>query len=100
MTAGYGCGDVTIDLAPSSSCPVYLRRDITQTLPFKTDSVVVFESCVLEYVDDADAAVAELKRISGDHVFSVRVEPWTLTSRLYPGTKRVMTASEKERLGL
>ncbi len=50
------------------------------------DSSVVFVSCVLEYVPDLDAALTEIARIagSGDNVFIVNVQPWTLTARLYP----------------
>lgn len=86
-TSGYPCGDITIDIAPSS-CPGAIQADITRRLPFDDDSVVVFESCVLEYVDDAEAAQAELARISGGRLFQVRVEPWTVTAYAYPGTRR------------
>ena len=88
VTAGYGCGDVTVDIVKSQSCPNPLVADITKPLPFKEDSVVIFVSCVLEYVHDADAALRELCRASGGHFFVVRVEPWTLTSIFYPGAKR------------
>ncbi len=87
VTGNYGCGDVTIDIAPSS-CPNARKLDITKPIPIASDSVVVFCSCVLEYVDDAPAALRELQRISGGNLFLVRVEPWTLTSVLYPGAKR------------
>jgi len=90
VTAGYGCGDVTVDLS-SSSCPVSLQADITQRLPFADNSVVVFVSCVLEYVDNFDAAMAELGRVSGGYLYVVRVEPWTLTAYLYPGAKRTLS---------
>lgn len=93
VTAGYGCGDLTIDLQGSASCPRVLPADITKTLPLPSDSVVVFVSCVLEYVNDAQAAMNELMRISGGHLFIVRVEPWTLTAYLYPGAKRTLPAS-------
>jgi SAM-dependent methyltransferase len=89
VTAGYGCGDITIDIAPSS-CPSAIQADITKPLPFATDSVVVVVMCVLEYVDDANAALAELNRISGGNLFVVRVEPWTLTSVFYPGARRTL----------
>lgn len=88
VTAGYGCGDVTVDLVRSQTCPNPLVADITKPLPFQDDSVVIFVSCVLEYVDDADAALRELCRASGGHLYVVRVEPWTLTSIFYPGAKR------------
>lgn len=91
-TAGYGCGDVVVDLAPSS-CAVVLHNDVTKRLPFADDSVVVFCSCVLEYVTDADAAVKEIWRISGGQAFFVGVEPWTLTAYLYPGARRTLPAA-------
>lgn len=92
VTSGYGCGDVTIDLA-ASSCPNSLQADITKPLPFADDSVVVFVSCVLEYVDDYPAAMRELRRIAGPNLYIVRVEPWTLTAYFYPGAKRTLPAS-------
>lgn len=87
VTAGYPCGDVTIDILPSD-CPAFLEADVTRPLPFANDSVVVFVSCTLEYVHDYAAAMAELRRIAGRWLFVVRVEPWTLTAYLYPGTRR------------
>lgn len=90
VTAGYGCGDVTVDLAPSSTCPSFVQADITKSIPLPTNSCVVFVSCVLEYVDDLQAAWNELCRVSGGRVYVVRVEPWTLTAYLYPGAKRTL----------
>lgn len=89
VTAGYPCGDYTVDLGPSS-CPNAVRADITKRLPFADDSAVVVVMCVLEYVDDAAAALRELRRVAGRNLFVVRVEPWTLTSVLYPGAKRTL----------
>lgn len=89
VTAGYGCGDTTVDLA-GSACPNSLAADIARPLPFADDSVVVFVSCVLEYVDDYEGSLRELRRISGGELFVVRVEPWTLTAYLYPGAKRTL----------
>lgn len=91
VTSGYGCGDCTIDLVPSS-CPNPLTLDITQRTPLADDSCVVFVSCVLEYVSDHNAALAEIQRISGGHAFFVGVEPWTVTAALYPGAKRTLPA--------
>lgn len=89
VTAGYGCGDVSVDTA-DSACPAHLRADVTGRLPFADDSTVVFVSCVLEYVDDYPAALRELRRISGRWLYLVRVEPWTLAAYLYPGAKRTL----------
>lgn len=88
-TAGYPCGDITIDIGPSA-CPRSLTLDITRPLPIADDSVVVFCSCVLEYVADVGAALVEIARVSGGHAYFVGVEPWTLTALLYPGARRTM----------
>lgn len=93
VTAGYGCGDVTVDLAAASSCFPYLSADVSRRLPFEDNSCVVFVSCVLEYVTDYEAAYSELRRIAGKNIFITRVEPWTATAYLYPGAKRTLPAS-------
>jgi ubiquinone/menaquinone biosynthesis C-methylase UbiE len=91
VTAGYGCGDITIDLQPSR-CACSMQADITQRLPFEDNSVVTYTSCVLEYVHDADAALREIMRISGHpaQAFFCGVEPFTLTAYLYPGARRTL----------
>jgi hypothetical protein len=96
VTAGYPCGDVTIDLRATSACPHYVSADITKAIPLASDSSVVFVACVLEYVSDVDAALCELLRVAGspDNLFVVRVEPWTLTAFLYPGAQRTITPGQ------
>lgn len=83
-------GDIVVDIRPST-LPNSIVADICKPLPFATDSVVVFVSCVLEYVNDFDAALAELRRISGGHLYVVRVEPWTLSAYFYPGARRTIS---------
>lgn len=90
-TPGPGCGDVTVDIA-KSSCPNAIRADITKPLPFSDDSAVVLVHYVLEYVNDYDAAMAELRRVAGKNLFVIAVQPWTLTAFLYPGAKRTVRA--------
>ena len=98
-TRGPGCGDLTVDVQ-ESSCPVTVQHDITLGFPWPDDSVVVFVSCVLEYVaGDFDAVMRELIRVSGGRLYVVRVEPWTATAYLYPGTKRVVTTASLRRYG-
>lgn len=92
-TGGYGCGDVTVDIRPSTACPNTVQADITKTLPFADASVVVYVSCVLEYVLDLPAALHELCRVSGGELFIVRVEPWTIASRLYPGARNRLSSA-------
>jgi hypothetical protein len=93
VTQGYGCGDIVVDLNGSQVCPNVLQLDITQVpLPLANDSAVVFVSCVLEYVNDLEPALMEIQRVSGGHAFFVGVEPWTLTSFMYPGARRSLPA--------
>ena len=91
LMRAYGCGDVCVDLNGCPQCPVTVVADITKG-PIEgiaDDSAVVFVSCVLEYVANLEAALAEISRIAGapDNVFVVTVQPWTLTARLYPGAR-------------
>lgn len=92
-TRGPGCGDITIDMG-ESKCPNFIKADITKKIPLADDSAVVLVLAVLEYVDDYDAALRELNRVAGKNLFIVRVEPWTLTSRVHWSsdwtTKRVL----------
>jgi hypothetical protein len=91
MTGGYPCGDITADNEPSSSCPNFVQVDLSsQRLPLADNSVVVFISCVLEYVPDLQTALAELWRVSGGEIYLVRVQPWTLTAFFYPGAQRIL----------
>ena len=84
-------GDETVDLS-GSSCPNTLVADVTQPLPFASNSVVVFCSPVLEYVTDEQAAIAEIERVSGGHAYFAGVEPFTLTAHFYPGARRTLPA--------
>ncbi len=86
VTSGYGCGDITIDWG-GSCCPRVLQIDITKGIPLPNDSAVCYTSCVLEYVSNPAAALAEIQRISGGWAYFVGVPPWTLTAYLYPGAK-------------
>lgn len=91
FTSGYGCGDITVDLA-GSQCPNTAQLDITKRLPFADNSVCCITVCTLEYVNQAEPALREIRRISGGHAFFVGVEPWTLAAYFYPGAKRTLPA--------
>lgn len=91
----YDCGDLTIDIQPTY-CSREMQLRAEDALPqLSKDSCVVFISCTLEYVDDADAVIAECRRIAGPHIFVVDVEPWSLSAWLYPGAKRRVFRSPK-----
>ncbi len=91
LLRAYGCGDVCVDQNGCPKCPVTVVADITKgpIQEIADDSAVVFVSCVLEYVADLQAALAEVARMAGSstNVFIVTVQPWTLTARLYPGAR-------------
>ena len=91
LLRAYGCGDVCVDQNGCPKCPVTVVADITKgpIQEIADDSAVVFVSCVLEYVVDLQAALAEVARMAGSstNVFIVTVQPWTLTARLYPGAR-------------
>jgi len=88
-TMGPSCGDITIDINPTQ-CPRAIQADISKPIPLPDACCVVLVTCVLELVDDFEAAMSELVRISGGELYIVRVEPWTLTAYFYPGAKRAV----------
>ena len=94
----YECGDVCIDLHGCPKCPSQIEADITKGIDLPSNSSVVFVACVLEYVDDIQAAWREILRVAGDasRVFVVRVHPWTLTAHFFPGAKWLITEHPPE----
>lgn len=94
LAAATGCGDVCLDLTGCPACPVGLAVDITRPVAqVADDSAVVFVSCVLEYVNDPQAASREILRMAGswENVFVVAVQSWTLTSLFYPGAHNLVS---------
>jgi len=100
LMPAYGCGDVCIDLVGCDGCPVSITADLTQghVAQVQDNSAVVYVSCVLEYVSDPQAAWNEILRMAGsvDNVFVVTVQPWTVTSVLYPGSRWMITKAPPE----
>lgn len=86
------CGDVVVDIAPSR-CPNSVIADVTKpnSIPLSNDSAVVFCSYVLDYVDDVEAALRELRRVGGSNVYILTIEPWTLTAYAWNGAKRALS---------
>lgn len=81
--------DLVIDIRQSGA-PNAIRADITKRIPLPNDSVVVFVSCVLEYVTDLNAAMRELRRVARDRIYVCRVQPWTMAGFFYPGRRRCL----------
>lgn len=62
-------------------CEEDAPRDLAQV---PDDSVVVIIDGVLEYAQDYEAILTELRRIAGIHIFlGVRLQPWTLTANTF-----------------
>jgi len=73
----YGCGDTCLDLS-SSKCTNSIQGDVLVELKkMKNNQYVIFESCVLEYVDQTqlEEIKNELYRVSGGDYYSVRISP-------------------------
>lgn len=95
----YKCGDITIDLTGAPLCNG-IKTDILSYLKEQqSNSLVIFISCVLEYVDDIDLVIDEIYRVAGDssNIFIVTVNKWALASLFYmdsttPLTKRLINA--------
>ena len=92
----YGCGqpelgDKVLDFGPSK-CTNAIQWDLRQGLSWLADdSVVIFESCVLEYVQgDIPVVAAELRRVSGGELFCVRVEPWCPITHIVTGSHHLV----------
>lgn len=73
----YGCGDVCLDLL-GCKCPIQIKGDILKELKkLPTNSHVIYESCVLEYIDEKYITEInnEVERVSGGDYYGVRIFP-------------------------
>jgi hypothetical protein len=95
ITRAYGCGHICLDQSGCPRCPTSIKGDLTKgPIPFiPSDSMVVFVSCVIEYVSDPYAAWREILRTAGssENAFLVTVDPWSVTATLYPGSRWMIT---------
>jgi hypothetical protein len=83
---GYGCGDETVDLTGCPLCPNCVKSDILVHLKTKkSNSHVIFVSCVLEYIDEIEETITEVKRVAGslDNIFVVTVKNNSLSAYFY-----------------
>lgn len=76
MHLNYPCGDVCLDIVGCKKCNNAIKGDALRELKkMDTDSYVIFESCVLEYIKNNRDVLEEMKRVSGDKYFCVRFGP-------------------------
>jgi hypothetical protein len=95
----HGPGDVCIDIAGASECPVGLQADVTDLSRWSDDSFgSVFSACVLEQVEDLAAAWREINRVSGGHVYIVHAQAWTPFAYWLKDHKWAITSVEGSRL--
>ena len=86
----YGCGNVCLDITGCPKCPKGIKGKLEDVLPtLENNSYVIFVSYVLEYVDNIELIIRELKRVSGGDLYIAHVQPYDfLTLYFYKGTKR------------
>ena len=93
----YPCGDVTVDIRPTSVCPVYVRTSIEDLSAFKDKTFgAVFVSFLVSYTCAPWKAFSELERVA-DVVMVVEPKPWRLTSYLIPGRRWLILGKENRR---
>ena len=73
----YGCGSICIDIVGCGKCKNQEQVDALEYLKKKpTNYYVIYESCVLEAIDDESKnkkIIDEIKRVSGGDYVNVRV---------------------------
>lgn len=82
----YGCGDICLDLTGCPKCKNGDKGKLENILPkYKSNSHIIFISCVLEYVDDIENVWKNLIRIAGDvsNIFLVTVSGFCFTAYFY-----------------
>ena len=67
----YNCGDLCIDLVGCGSCPNQIKADLSVLKTLPTDEYVIFESETIEYVDNVENIINEMKRVSNNRIYSV-----------------------------
>ena len=81
----YDCGDICLDLYGCNKCQNQIKGDLLKELKkIKSNQYVIFESCVLEYIDKKyhNEILKELNRVSGGNYFFVRIKPYIFPSIL------------------
>ena len=73
----YDCGDLCLDIM-GCDCANQIQGDLLNELKkMESDSFIIYESCVLEYIDQKDIPEVknELDRVSGGNYYGVRIFP-------------------------
>ena len=82
----YPCGDLCIDIVGCEGCKNQIKGDALQVLKkMKDNSYIIFESCVLEFIQYNKLVREEILRVSGNKYFEVRIGLSLLNLGYYPG---------------
>jgi hypothetical protein len=69
-----------------TNCSKQIKGDIIDIIPkMKSNSYVIFISCVLEFIKDLDYLYNELKRVSGNDLYIVYVKKPIIYNNLFNG---------------
>ena len=82
----YGTGDICIDLEPSLGSSNVLKAEAIEFLSnMKSNSAIIYVSCVLEYVPKIDTLIKEIERVAGDckNIYLVHTKFYSPVSYLY-----------------
>lgn len=82
----YGCGDICVDLSGCPKCEHGVKSDMLEHLKtLKSNSAVIFTSCVLELIPQVEETIREIKRVAGslDNIFVVTVDSRSLMAYIY-----------------
>lgn len=82
----YECGDICIDISGCNKCPKSIKEKIENVLPYmKSNSYVIYISCVLEFVDNIKEVIRELVRVSGGDLYINYVKRPYFLVKIIPG---------------
>ena len=82
----YPCGDLCLDIVGCKGCKNQIEGDALQELKkMKDNSYIIFESCVLEYIQYNKLVREEILRVSGNKYFEVRIGLSLINLGYYPG---------------
>lgn len=85
----YDCGSVCIDQAGCLSCQNYQSGPLEDLLPkMASNAYVVFVNSRLERTLDIDTVLQNLQRVSGNDLYAVTTEPYSLASLFWAFPRR------------
>ena len=74
LKLSYPCGDLCLDIVGCKKCKNYIQGDaLLELKKMPNNSYIIFESCVLESIEDNKSVIDEINRVSGNKYFQVRI---------------------------